>query len=107
MPKYRGTYRDYLYSRYWRAIRRRALIAARYCCNRCGQTSALEVHHRTYERLGCEIPADLEVLCDTCHRRHHGRPDPDTESCGGEPEIVSTVTRRIMDWLHQYQPEAV
>jgi hypothetical protein len=28
----------------------------------------LEVHHRTYTRLGFEIPEDITVLCDDCHK---------------------------------------
>jgi 5-methylcytosine-specific restriction endonuclease McrA len=32
----------------------------------------LEVHHRTYARLGHERPTDLIVLCEECHRRYHG-----------------------------------
>jgi hypothetical protein len=31
----------------------------------------LEVHHRTYERLGDERDEDLEVLCTRCHEQHH------------------------------------
>lgn len=30
------------------------------------------MHHRTYERLGRERPADLTVLCESCHQRYHG-----------------------------------
>ena len=28
----------------------------------------MEVHHKTYERLGKERRSDLEVLCPRCHR---------------------------------------
>lgn len=38
---------------------------------RCPATRALQVHHKTYERLGEERDADLEVLCETCHKGHH------------------------------------
>jgi hypothetical protein len=31
----------------------------------------LEVHHKTYERLGDERDEDLEVLCARCHEQHH------------------------------------
>ena len=35
----------------------------------CGvQKRSLQVHHRTYERLGSEWDEDLEVLCEGCHR---------------------------------------
>ena len=40
-------------------------------CQRCEKSfhpSELDVHHRTYERLGHELPSDLQVLCRvTCH----------------------------------------
>ena len=34
-------------------------------------TDNLEVHHRTYERLGEELASDLTVLCNRCHHVHH------------------------------------
>jgi len=33
----------------------------------------LEVHHRTYERVGAERPADVIALCKACHEKHHDR----------------------------------
>lgn len=36
-------------------------------CNRHQDQVQLETHHRTYERLGVEIPEDLTVLCRDCH----------------------------------------
>lgn len=33
----------------------------------------LEVHHRTYERVGNERPADVIALCKACHEKHHDR----------------------------------
>lgn len=40
-------------------------------CGRCAGKRSLEVHHRTYDRLGWELDEDLEVLCGTCHADHH------------------------------------
>jgi hypothetical protein len=31
----------------------------------------LNVHHRTYERRGYELPEDLTVLCVACHTAVH------------------------------------
>lgn len=31
----------------------------------------LDIHHRTYTRLGHERPADFLVLCRRCHKRQH------------------------------------
>lgn len=36
-------------------------------CNRPATRVTLDVHHRTYERLGNERPEDLTVLCRGCH----------------------------------------
>jgi hypothetical protein len=68
-----AAYRDYLRSAEWKARRDRALHEGG---NRCrldaSHTGRLEVHHNSYERLGSERSEDLVVLCDECHRRHHG-----------------------------------
>lgn len=69
--KWEGTYEEYLQSPHWRKTRDRALSRAGWKCNRCPTQRALQVHHKTYERLGCELPEDLEVLCATCHEGHH------------------------------------
>jgi restriction endonuclease Mrr len=71
-------YREYLRTPEWRRTRAAALVRAGSCCSLdVTHTDDLEVHHRTYERLGDELAADLVVLCRTCHRLHHaehGRP---------------------------------
>lgn len=36
-------------------------------CNASGSEVELQVHHRTYERLGAELPEDLTALCVDCH----------------------------------------
>lgn len=40
-------------------------------CSLCNRKTILNVHHRTYVRLGQEIPGDLIVLCDECHDIFH------------------------------------
>lgn len=47
------------------------LRLASYRCERCGAKRDLQVHHKTYERLGVERDQDLEVVCADCHRQHH------------------------------------
>jgi 5-methylcytosine-specific restriction endonuclease McrA len=66
-------YQAYLESPTWRRVRIRALADAGNACERCGAgDQTLNVHHRTYERVGGrELPEDLEVLCEPCHVRHH------------------------------------
>ncbi len=64
-------YRKYLSGREWKARRKLALEAAGYACQGCGVVSHkhLTVHHRNYERVGAELPEDLEVLCWACHEK--------------------------------------
>lgn len=64
-------YRDYLKTPHWKATRQRALERADRRCQLCNSTDHLEVHHRTYERRGCERADDLTVLCARCHSKFH------------------------------------
>ncbi|MGY4330705.1 putative HNH restriction endonuclease [Bradyrhizobium sp. LB7.2] len=66
-------YHDYIASRSWRQnpARLAELKAAGFRCRVCnhdGSLGAIEVHHRTYERLGHEALGDLTALCRNCHR---------------------------------------
>lgn len=72
-------YQAYLASPEW--AQRRAYYVARALarCELCGWESAagsdgrgLNVHHRTYERIGREFDADVIVLCRDCHKKFHG-----------------------------------
>lgn len=64
-------YEEYLKTRHWSSMRRRALVRACNRCQVCNSPYHLHVHHRTYVRLGEELMSDLTVLCATCHKRHH------------------------------------
>jgi 5-methylcytosine-specific restriction endonuclease McrA len=66
-------YQQYLKSPRWRKKAATARKRAGYRCQLCNKQKPLEVHHRTYERLGYELPSDLIALCAACHKRHHGR----------------------------------
>jgi hypothetical protein len=63
----RDFYQAYLNSPAWRARRTRKLQDVGWRCERCGAKRDLQVHHRSYDRLGAEFDADLEVLCVDCH----------------------------------------
>lgn len=64
-------YAEYLKTAHWQRVRGLALEQAGHACDLCGHGERLEVHHRTYERLGFERQSDLIVLCHECHRDHH------------------------------------
>ncbi len=68
-------YAEYLQSPEWRERRQQALDWARNACQLCNSPQEpLHVHHRTYDRLGAELPADMVVLCEECHCLIHGLP---------------------------------
>lgn len=67
-------YYQFIHSRAWLWIRKRALHRAGYKCERCRSHEHLHVHHKTYARFGGnELPEDLMVLCVDCHTVQHGR----------------------------------
>jgi hypothetical protein len=64
-------YERYLRTKWWFSRRNRALRLASYRCHRCGSRRELQVHHLSYERIGCEADEDLEVVCRGCHLGEH------------------------------------
>lgn len=67
-------YSEYLETRHWRRIRLRALLRSGGFCQQCWrQSQPLEVHHLSYDRLGCEEERDLQPLCEGCHILVHRR----------------------------------
>lgn len=69
-------YTTYLKTFHWQRKRREALKTAGHSCQICNcqkHVSGLTVHHRTYERVGEELPADLIVMCRSCHDLFHGK----------------------------------
>jgi 5-methylcytosine-specific restriction endonuclease McrA len=65
-------YATYIRTSKWKAKANEAKQRSEWCCALCEERKGLEVHHRTYARLGHERMSDLIVLCWKCHRRHHG-----------------------------------
>lgn len=60
-------YQEYMKSQQWQERRLAKLEHAKFKCEKCGERNGLEVHHKTYERLGHEKSSDLIVLCKACH----------------------------------------
>jgi hypothetical protein len=67
-------YTTYLKSERWKELREIVLKRCGHQCETCTYTKALQVHHRTYERVGHELLTDLIVLCRRCHERLHQKP---------------------------------
>lgn len=66
-------YLEYLKTEHWKQVRNMALAQAGNRCQLCNNDRSLQVHHRTYERVGHEDLKDLTVLCGKCHRAFHGK----------------------------------
>jgi hypothetical protein len=63
-------YQDYLQTPEWGERASDALQRAGHRCQVCQRNRECHVHHRTYQRRGAELPADLIVLCDECLALH-------------------------------------
>lgn len=63
--------KDFYRTPEWKVTKEAALARAGHRCARCDSTKQLQVHHVTYERIGNELPEDLEVLCAICHLSEH------------------------------------
>lgn len=64
-------YEHYMQSDNWQAKRRLRLDADGHRCATCRRPRELEIHHLTYDRLGCERIEDLVTLCTRCHGELH------------------------------------
>jgi len=70
-----SAYQHYLRSRDWAGTRALAIHRADGMCQVCGERHHLEVHHKSYQRLGNEERGDLIVLCGSCHAKVHEKPE--------------------------------
>lgn len=69
----RMTYQEYLRSEHWKDVRARYWASKLHnrTCYVCGSAKGLEVHHRSYRRIGREKLHDLCLLCRSCHEQTH------------------------------------
>lgn len=69
---WRTAYNIYVTSAAWGKKRRARLEIDQYRCTRCLSVSRLEIHHKTYRRIGWEdVENDLVTLCINCHTAEH------------------------------------
>jgi len=69
-------YREYLSTEHWKQLRVRFFESklferAKFSCLNCHQKDRLQVHHKTYRRLGKEWLGDMIALCPECHESLH------------------------------------
>jgi 5-methylcytosine-specific restriction endonuclease McrA len=86
-------YKAYLQSPEWQEKRERLLEFWDYQCATCSSPLDLQVHHRTYKRVGNERLNDLIVLCESCHEKFH-------ETLGKQagPDRPQTVQEIVKLW---------
>lgn len=76
----KATYEKYLKIDCWDTRRKEYIRVHGTQCELCGAQEAMtegrfspvQIHHLTYERLGCELDDDLVCACNRCHRTMHG-----------------------------------
>lgn len=64
-------YKKYLLSIDWKNKREEVLKINLYKCQRCNNTTHLNIHHWTYKRLYNENLSDLFCICSECHNEFH------------------------------------
>jgi 5-methylcytosine-specific restriction endonuclease McrA len=60
-------YVDYIQSNEWKAL----CSSIKRVCVVCGSTQKIQIHHKSYKRLGHESKKDLAALCERCHMEAH------------------------------------
>ena len=70
--RHSSEYDAYLQSAKWKVFRLNILSKRGARCEDCGDPRRrVTIHHLTYKRLGRELPEDVKVLCNPCHRLRH------------------------------------
>lgn len=67
------TYLQYLETEHWKDLKKR-FRASKLCKNRCavcGSRQNINIHHKSYKRIGNERLMDLIELCRNCHTKAH------------------------------------
>jgi hypothetical protein len=64
-------YAAYMKSKEWAIRRNRYFDSHKKQCRACGSSKLIQLHHKTYARLGAERDQDLVALCSKCHRSLH------------------------------------
>lgn len=90
-------YHEYIKTEAWRERAEAAKQRVGHRCQICNRPAGrvtLDVHHRTYERLGNERPEDLTVLCRGCHELYEKNrriPPPPPQGLSVQP-VAPTLT---------------
>jgi len=101
-------YEEYLKTAAWAEKRKAAKKRANYRCQTCGVSHRkINAHHNTYERLGDELPSDLLVLCEPCHRTFHGLPKPPSKKFNLTDVDDEDDENALPDWATMSDDEKI
>lgn len=90
-------YHKYLHSPEWIA-KRDKIKEERKCCEICGETEKLQVHHLNYDNVGNEKDEDLMLLCEYHHKVLHKKKIVIIDASGVEFQ-KSKLSDAILDSL--------
>ncbi len=67
------SYREYLQSEHWQELKARFRQSklCKHRCYVCGGAEHINIHHKSYKRIGRERLNDLIELCQDCHYLTH------------------------------------
>ncbi len=101
-----SSYQQYLKTDHWKMKREEFFLkVASKRCHVCFAESKLNVHHRTYKRLGKELDSDLIVFCQDCHHALHAiakRLDANGFSDQFETTGICKAAKRIKPQAREY-----
>ena len=63
-------YINYINSKAWKE-KRKEKLSVQNCCEMCGNSESLHVHHNNYANFKNEKMEDLNVVCSKCHSDIH------------------------------------
>lgn len=73
-------------------------------CELCNGQTASQMHHKTYQRAGNELPEDLALICRYCHEAIHGiwlgwevNGNDRKAACDGYWQKTENDAKRIID----------
>ena len=107
-------YQEYLSTEHWKQLRVRffgsklfkgtryhgSLVRQGQSCFNCHQKDRLQVHHKTYRRLGREWLGDMIALCPECHKNLH---EKFNELVIERPEKAKA---KLLRYAHKHLPES-
>ena|ERR1041385_6770925 len=101
------TYSQYLITQHWQDLRQRLFNVRGKKCERCDSEKEIEIHHKTYERIGKEELSDLLILCRTCHGEEHAKLKLERMKRRVRRFAICCNLPLIIKWVSKTQPRRV